>query len=220
MNTKESRRKIKGIVRFTGGGALLMAIIGLIIFSPLSAGEQGARHVHGNHEAGAAGRRNFGAAQVGLHRFGIGSEDHISFLEIVLDLSGDQVEELEPILAEQHEKTAELRGENRMYSRQAMRMKRMHRGDHCDKVDQTEMRANMRRQRREFEKDRDRMLKRMEMHRAEFDKKLAEVLDDGQMKKYRELRELREDHREEWREHRKELREQREELRERRDRKI
>ena len=209
MNTKESRRKIKGIVRFTGGGALLMAIIGMIIFSPLSAGEQGARHGRGDSEACEVGRRDFGAAHAGQHRFGINSEDHIAFLEIVLDLSDDQVEELEPILAEQHEKTTDLRGEHRMHSRQAMRMKRMHRSERCDNVDHTEMRANMRRQRREFEKDREEMWASRERHRNEMDEKLAKVLDDGQMKKYRELRELREDRREERQEHREQRHQQR-----------
>lgn len=208
MNTKESRKKIKGIVRFTGGGALLMAIIGLIIFSPLSAGEQGARHGHRNHEAGASGRRDFGAAHAGSHRFGINSEDQIAFLEIVLDLSEDQVEELEPIIAEQHEKMAELHGD-RMQGRRAMRMKRMQRRDRCDKVDLTEMRANMRRQRRELEKDRDEIRDTMEKNRDEFDEKFAKVLDDGQMKKYRELRELREERREERRENREERQQRR-----------
>jgi len=209
MNTKESRKKIKGIVRFTGGGAILMAIIGLIIFSPISAGEQGARHGHRNHEAGASGRRDFGAAHAGSHRFGINSEDQIAFLEIVLDLSEDQAEELEPIIAEQHEKMTELRGEGRMHGRRAMRMKRMQRHERCDKVDQTEMRANMRRQRRELEKNRDEMRASMERHRNEMDEKLANVLDDGQMKKYRELRKLREERREERRENREERQQRR-----------
>jgi hypothetical protein len=133
----------------------------------------------------------------GPHRFGNGSDGGIGFFKIVLDLSDSQVSEIEPILTEHHEKMAELRGKGTMQGQRAMKMKRMHRNDCCDKVDRTEMRANMRRQRRELEKDRGEMHTRMERNREELDGKLAKILDDGQMKKYRDLRELREDRREE-----------------------
>ncbi len=197
---------MKGIVRFTGGGALLLAIIGLIMFSPLTASERGARHGHGDFEAVEAGGNNFGAMNAGPRRFGNGPEGGIEFFKIVLDLSDSQAEELEPILAEHHEKIGELRGKGRMQARQAMRMKRMHRNDGCDNVDQVEMRAKMRRQRREFEKNRNTMRKRVDRNREELDEKLAKVLDDDQMEKYLKLRELREEGREERREHRQERR--------------
>jgi hypothetical protein len=206
MNTNDSVKKIKGIVRFTGGGALLMAIIGMIIFSPLSAGEQGARHGSVCIEAGGAGGHQFGAMNAGPRRLGNDPERGIEFFEIVLDLSDDQVEELKPILKEHHEKMAELRGDGRNHGHRAMRMKRMHRNDCCDKVDMTEERAAMRRQRRELEKDRDKMHDRMERSREELDEKLAKVLDDDQMEKYLKLRELREEHREHRRENRQERR--------------
>ena len=202
MNAKKNREKMNWIVRFTGGGALLLAIIGLIHNSPLSASEQGARHEYRVHEAGEVGRRYFGAVHASPRRFGSGSENHIAFLEIVLDLSESQVEEIEPILNERREKMDELRSRGRMQGRRAMRMKRMHRSDCCDKVDRTSMRADMRRQRREFEKDRDSMRSRIERHREEMDEKLAKVLDAGQMKKLSELRELKSGRREERRERR------------------
>jgi len=209
MNTKESRKKMKGIVRFTGGGALLLAMIGLIMFSPLSAGERGARHGNEYIGAGGAGGHHIGAMHAGPRHPGINTGDEIAFLEIVLDLSASQVEEIEPILAEHHEKMAGLRGEGGIQGRHDKRMKRMHRDARCDKVDMTEMRAEMRRQRREFEKDREEMHKRMERNREEFDGKLAKVLDDDQMEKYRKLRELREDRREERREYREERQQRR-----------
>lgn len=206
MNTKRSRKALNGIVRFTGGGALLMAIIGMIIFSPLSAGERGARHGNELTEARGAGGHQFGAMNTGPRRLGNGPERGIEFFTIVLDLSDSQVEELQPILAEQHEKMSELRGKGMAQGRQAMRMKRMHRDDRCDKVDRTEMRADMRRQKREFEKNSEEMHKRVERNHEELDKKLAKVLDDDQMEKYLKLRELREDRRDQRREHRQERR--------------
>ena len=203
MNTKENGKKIKRTVRFTGGGALILAIIGLIMFSPLTASERGASRGHGDSGAGMAGGHHIGAMHAGS-RFGNGPEGGIEFFEIVLGLSASQVEEIEPILAEHREKMGELRREGRMQGRHDMRMKRMHRDDRCDKVDRTEMRAEMRRQRRESGKDRDEMHKRMDRNREELDGKLAKVLDKDQMEKYRRLRELREDRREERREYREE----------------
>ena len=206
MNTKESRKKIKRFARFTGGGALLLAIIGLIIFTPLSASERGARHEKECIEAGGAGGHQFGAMNAGPRRLENGPERGLEFFTIVLDLSESQVEELDPILSEHFEKMGELRGEGRMQGRRAMRMKRMHRDGGCDKVDMTEMRANMRRQKREFEKTHEEMHKRVERNREELDEKLAKILDDDQMEKYLKLRELREEGREERREHRQERR--------------
>lgn len=206
MNTKESRKKMKGIVRFTGGGALLLAIIGLIMFSPLTASERGARHGNECTEAGEAGGHQFGAMNAGPRRLGNAPERGIEFFTIVLDLSDSQVEELDPILSEHFEKMSELRGKGMAQGRRAMRMKRMHRNDRCDKVDMTEMRADMRRQKREFEKNREEIRGSVERNHEELDKKLAKVLDDDQMEKYRKLRELREEGREERREDRQERR--------------
>jgi hypothetical protein len=211
MNGKNENKKLGRIVRFTGWGALLMATIGLILFSPLSASGQDVRRGRGIDEAGGAGGHPYGAPGAGPHRFASDPDEHIAFLEIVLDLSADQVKEIEPILAEHHEKIAGLRGEGRKQGRHHdMRMKRMHRSGRCDKVDRTEMRAKIRRQRRELEQDREKMRASMERSRDELDKKLSKVLDDGQMEKYRKLRVLREDRRE----HRQELREERREGRE------
>ena len=201
-------KKRNWIVRFTGDGALLLAIIGLILVSPLSASGQDALPEKSNSEAVEVGEHHFGAMHAGPHRFGNGLEGRIKFFEIVLDLSADQVKEIEPILAEHNEKMAEIRGD-RMGARRKKRMNRMHRRDRCDNVDRTEMRANKRRQRRELEKERAVVRVSVERNREELDKKLEKVLDDDQMKKLRELRELREDHREQ----RQELREERRERR-------
>jgi hypothetical protein len=192
MSAKDRSIKLDRIVRFIGRGALLMAIAGLIIYSPLSAVEQDA----------TGADEYVGADKTGPLHLGICPEEHVAFLEIILDLSASQVKEIEPILAEHHEKMRELRREARVGGRQAMRMNRVHRHECCDMLDRTEMRAKMRRQRREFGEDSEKIRKRIERDRDEFEKKLAGVLDDGQMKKLRELRELRDTRREERQEYR------------------
>jgi hypothetical protein len=212
---RESRgKKLNGIIRLTGAGAILMAMIGLITFSPLAAG---ARNECGNFGAGAAGGHHFGAVNAGP-RLGPGLEGGIEFLRIVLDLSDSQVKEIEPIIEEHREKTAGIRGEGRR-TRRDMRINRMHGRHRCDNVDRTEMRANMRRQRREFEKDREEIRESLDRNREEFEEKLSGLLDNGQMKKFRELRELRGKRRAERQKHREERQEQREERHERRGRK-
>jgi hypothetical protein len=200
MNTK---KRLKGIVRFTGGGALLLAMIGLISLSPLTASGQDASMDCG---AGEAGGHHIGAVHAGP-RFGLGPEGGLEFFRIVLDLSDSQVREIEPVIAEHQEKMAELREKGARRVRRAARMNRMHACGCCDRVDRTEMRAKMRRQRREFEKEREEMRERVERSRGELEERLEKILDDGQMKKYRELRELREQRREERRELREERRE-------------
>ncbi len=195
------------LVRFTGGGALLMAVFGLILFSPLSASGQDSYYGYG---AGNGGRHVAGRSHSGPHYIGADPEGHVEFLEIVLDLSEKQAEEIRGILAEQHEKRMKLddgrmmaghRGRG-MYGRHKTRRNHVHRYSDCDRVDRVEMRSRMRRERRELNKHREKMRSRMDNLREETEKKLATVLDDSQMKKLRELHELRNDHREERRERR------------------
>jgi hypothetical protein len=202
MKTKESRVKKENKVRFTGGGALLMAMIGLIILSPLTA--SGQDHFDGD-EAAEADEHYLGAVHTGPRRFGPGPEASIEFMTIVLDLSESQVEEIEPILDEHHEKMAKLRDKGVKRGRRGVKISRIH---HCccDRFDKTEMRAKMRRQKRKMEKSREEILEKVERNREKFEKKLAEVLDEDQMKKFRELRELRDSRREEMREKNKQRR--------------
>ena len=183
---------IMKLVRFAGGGALLMALIGLILYSPLSASERDGRSHSGPHYIGAD------------------PEGHVEFLEIVLDLSEKQADEVREILAELHEKRMKFDNGRMMAGhrgqgtrgRHEARRNHVHRHSDCDRVDRTEMRARMRRERREFEKDREKTRSRIERHRSETEKKLAKVLDDSQMNKLRELHELREDHRDQRQERR------------------
>ncbi len=190
------------LVQFTGGGALLMALIGLILSSPLSASGQDGQYGYG---AGHGGRSHSGP-----HYIGADPEGQVEFLQIVLDLSEKQTEEVREILAEQHEKRMKYADGRRMagrggkgtYGRHEARRNHMHRHSDCDRVDRTEMRARIRRERREFEKDREEIRGRMERHRGETEEKLAKVLDDDQMNKLRELHELREDHRDQRQERR------------------
>jgi hypothetical protein len=200
----ESMKKINRIVRFTGGGALLLAMIGLISLSPLTASGQDALPVMEEYEAVEVGGHHFGAVHAGP-RFELGGGG-MEFFRIVFDLTDEQVEELTPLVEEHMEQMMEMRREARGQRRHAARMNRSHRRCCCDNVDRTEMRAKMRRQRRESEKTRTEMRKRAERHRGEFEEKLEKILDEDQMRKYRELRELREERREERRERREEMR--------------
>lgn len=195
------------LVRFTGGGALLMALIGLILLSPLSVNGQDGQYGYGK---GQGGRYSADRSHSGPHYIGADPEGHVEFLEIVLDLSEKQAEEVKEILAEQHEKRMKFDDGRRMYGRRGSgtygrheaRRNHVHRHSDCDRVDRVEMQARMRRERREFDKDREKTRSRIERNRKETEEKLAKVLDDGQMKKLRELHELREDHREERQERR------------------
>ena len=213
MNSIKGKKTGFGrLVRFAGGGALLMALIGLILFSPLSASGQDGNYGYG---AGQGGRHSADRSHSGPHYIGTDPEGHVEFLEIVLDLSEKQTEEVREILAQQHEERMKLHEDSMMAGRRGRGMQgrhetrrnRMHRHNDCDRVDRTEMRARMRRERREVEKDREEMRSSIEKQRGETEKKLAKVLDDDQMQKLRELHELREDHRD-----------QRQERRERRSR--
>ena len=96
MNTNDTKQKLNGIARFTGGGALLLTIIGLILLSPFAVNGQTAPYGHRDQEAGEVGGHHFGAVHAGPRPLGIGPEGHIAFLEIVLDLSASQVEEIDP----------------------------------------------------------------------------------------------------------------------------
>jgi len=196
----EKKTGIMRLVRFAGGGALLMALIGLILYSPLSASGQDSHYGYG---AGNGGRHSADRSHSGPHYIGADPEGHVEFLEIVLNLSEKQAGQVREILAEQHEKRMKFddcrmmaghRGEG-MYGRHEARRNHVHRHSDCDRVDRTEMRARMRRERREFEKDREKTRSRIERHRGETEEKLAKILDDSQMNKLRELHELREDHR-------------------------
>ena len=190
------------LVRFAGGGALLMAIIGLILFSPLSASGQDGNYRYG---AGDGGRHSGDRSHSGRHYVGADPEGHVEFLEIVLDLSEKQAEEVREILADQHEKRMKFDNGRRMAGnrgRHEARRNRVHRHQDCDRVDRTEMRARMRRERRELNEQREKFQGRMDKLRKETEEKLATVLDDDQMNKLRELHELREDHREERQERR------------------
>jgi hypothetical protein len=191
MKTRGMNYKVKG-VGFAGACALL-AMIGLIVFSPLTASGQGALSENEARGAEAAGACDLGAFHAGP-RFGPGGEG-IEFFRIALDLTDDQAREMEPILEEHHDKMMKLREGGIGGRRAEMRMNRMHRHNRCDRVDRTEMRANMRRQRREMEKDREKIRKRIDRGREDLDKKLSRVLDKDQMRKFRELRELRESRR-------------------------
>ncbi len=198
---------LERLVRFTGGGALLMALIGLILLSPLSASGQDSHYGYG---AGYGGRHSADRSHSGPHYIGADPEGHVEFLEIVLDLSEKQAGEVREILAEQHEKRMKFDDGRRMAGRHGRgmhagheaRRNNMHRHSDCDRVDRTEMRARMRRERRKFEKDSEKTRSRIERHRGETEKKLAKVLDETQMKKLRELHELREDHRDQRQERR------------------
>lgn len=195
------------LVRFAGGGALLMAIIGLILFSPLSASGQDGRHGYGT---GYGGRHSADRSHSGPHYIGADPEGHVEFLEIVLDLSEKQAEEISEILAEQHEKRMKFDGGRMMAGyrgrgmngRHEARRNHVHRHRDCDRVDRTEMRGRMRREKREMNEQREKFQGRMDRLRKETEEKLATVLDDSQMKKLRELHELREDHREQRQERR------------------
>ncbi len=137
-----------------------------------------------------------------MNRFGAWNEGNIEFLAIVLDLSDRQIEEIEPVMAEQRERMIELRkkfgmGPGRDRAWKMKRMNRMHGRGTYDNVDRTEMRARMRRESRDFEKDREKFLGRVDRARGECDNKLEKILDEGQMKKLRELRDLRDRRREE-----------------------
>lgn len=194
------------LVRFTGGAALLLALFGLVLFSPLSASGQDGQYGYGE---GRGGRNSADRSHSGPHYIGADPEGHVEFLEIVLDLSEKQAEEVRGILAEQHEKRMKFDGrmmtgrrDREMYGRHEARRNRVHRHSDCDRVDRVEMRGRMRRERREFEKNREKMQRRIKRHRDETEEKLAKILDDNQMKKLRELHELREDHREERQERR------------------
>jgi len=195
------------LVRLTGGGALLMALIGLILFSPLSASGQDGNYGYGT---GQGGRHYADRSHSGPHYIGADPEGHVEFLEIVLNLSEKQSEEVMVILEEQHEKRMKFDDGRRMggrygkgmNGRHEARRNHMHRYSDCDRVDRVEMQARVRRERREFEKDREKTRSRIERNRRETEEKLAKVLDDSQMKKLRELRELREDHRDQRQERR------------------
>ena len=195
------------LARFTGGTALLIAIVGLILFSPLSASGQDGRY---GYAAGNGGRHSAGRSNSGPHYIGADPEGHVEFLEIVLDLSDKQAEEIGAILAEQHEKRMKLGGGRMMAGdrgkgiggRHEARRNHVRRYRDCDRVDRTEMRARMRRDRREMNEQREKYQGRMDKLRKDTEEKFATVLDDSQMKKLRELHELREDHRDQRQERR------------------
>jgi hypothetical protein len=130
----------------------------------------------------------------------------LELMTIVLDLTDDQIAEIEPILDEHQDKMDDLRAEGMKRMRRTARKNRVHRNSGYDKVERREMRAQMREKMREH---REKMAEAREKGREDLDEKLAGVLDDGQMKKLVELRELREARREMHRE----LREERRELR-------
>ena len=198
---------IKRFVQFTGGGALLMAIITLILLPPLSASGQDGHYGYGT---GNGGRHSAVRSHSGPHYIGADPEGHVEFLEIVLDLSEKQTEEVKGILAEQHEKRMKFDEGRRIAGRRGQgtrgrheaRRNHVHRHSDCDRVDRTEMRARMRRERREMNEQREKFQGRMDRLRKETEESLATVLDDNQMEKLRELHELREDHREERQERR------------------
>jgi len=207
MNGKNGKKSVR-TARSAGGGALALAIIGLILFSPLNAGAG----------ADGTGRHHPGSMDAGQRRLAADPQTHIAFLEIVLDLSADQVEEIRPVLAEHREKVDEIHEKYGMRPRRDIRMNHMQGRGCCDKVDRTEMRGEIRRQRREMEKDREKMHQRLERSRRDMDDRLAGILDEGQLRKYRALRELQDDrreHRADRREHRADRREHREERRQR-----
>jgi hypothetical protein len=209
-------RKIdkKGIVRFTGGGALLTAMIGLILLSPLSASGQDASDETeavaveaGGHELGAlrAGPHRFGPGmRGGHHRMGRGMD--IELMTIVLEMSDRQVEEVEKLLEEHQDKMDDQFAEAWKKERRQARKNRVHRRSGYDRVRSGEAREKMRRERSE---KREEMRELRDQMRDELDGRLAGVLDDGQMKKLREMRELREARREEIRQLREERREER-----------
>ncbi len=195
------------LVRFAGGGAFLIAIIGLILFSPISASGQDGNYRYG---AGDGGRHSGDRSHFGRHYVGADPEGHVEFLEIVLDLSEKQAEEISGIFAELHEKRMKFDNGRMMawnrgkgtYGRHEARRNRVHRYSDCDRVERVEMRGRMRRERRELNEQREKFQGRMDKLRKETEEKLATVLDDDQMNKLRELHELREDHREERQERR------------------
>lgn len=174
------------------GGVIVAALMGMLPVSQLRADEtegfedQGPQVPAGQLEAPEHGGHHPFVPELG-----------IEFMKIVLDLTEEQAEELEPILKEHREKMEFLRGTRRMREHDAAHMKRMRRSCRCDKVDRAEMRSMIRRDRREMGKERWKLRRRAAAQHEELEKKLSKVLDGKQMEKLRKLRELRESRREE-----------------------
>ena len=211
MKTKKGERKNSRTLRSIAVAAAALAIVGMIVAAPLYAGAGNGRygggprvrcdgdgpHGYGRGEGMHGGRYRCDAGP-GMRHHGTWGAGDIDFLAVALDLSETQVKEIEPVLAEQREKMLQLREELGMgrgwgpdRGRNGMRMNRMHRCGDYGNVDRTELRARMRREQREFEKNHEKFLERIERARNECDEKLAKILDQGQMEKWRKFRALR-----------------------------